>query len=115
MTFEARESARNGTLTRSFIFDSWLDIELGILKSLDYTDPHSDAGRRRNNEDRAAGATHVDRCNRLVVDEGGCLGMADIEEEDADSVSSVGAADRVESEPLERCNWQHAKGDRSPN
>ena len=34
---------KNTTQTRSFIFDSWLDIEVKTLKNLDYTDPHSDA------------------------------------------------------------------------
>ena len=48
------------TQTRSFIFDSWLDIEVRTLKSLDYTDPHSDVGRTKedkgDNKDQATGA-----------------------------------------------------------
>ena len=61
VAFEAEQSARD--LTRGFIFDSWLDIELQTPRSPDYTDPHSNVGRNKDgkddksvNKDQAAGA-----------------------------------------------------------
>ena len=46
VTYEAEQSAKNKLLTRGAIFDAWLDIELSVLKAMDYTDPHSEVGKK---------------------------------------------------------------------
>ena len=52
ISFRSELQVKNKLLTKPQIFDSWLDVEVSVLKDMDYVDPHSEYRQKPKQDDK---------------------------------------------------------------